>query len=263
MGFSLDKAMAALRSQMKNIESEDLEKILAKVSIPGPRGEKGDPGSPGKDAVVPKVRDGIDGKDAPIPEFVVTACTQGDAAAVQLKRDKNGAHVFSFTLPRGKQGEVGAASQIPGPRGLAGRDGVSPEPPPPQFIETSVRKTLEAMIAANPEKFRGPVGPAGEYVVGPKGDPGMTRAEIIQVLIETLQTSGVLTESQEKLLRIRAKLRAAINEADSRSQHTIGKIVKDVDKLFDSDPEADAKRREQALRNENEALRKQLEEKKS
>jgi hypothetical protein len=72
----------------------------------------------------------------------------------------------------------------------------------------------------------------------------------------------VLTESQEKLLRIRAKLKAAINDADSRSLSSISKIVKDVDKLFDSDPEADAKRREQALLLENDTLRKQLEEKK-
>jgi hypothetical protein len=258
MSFSMDNAMAAIRSQFKNIETEDLETILKSVQIPGPKGPQGDPG---RDA--PKVRDGKDGspgKDAPTPEFLVGSVVFGDAASVTLKRDKNNVLVFSFVLPRGKQGDP---SQVPGPtgpRGFAGKDGASAEQPNEIQLAIAVKKVLEA----SPDKYRGERGESikGESIKGEKGDPGMSRQEIIQVLIETLQTTGVLTESQEKLLRIRAKLRAAINEADSRSQFTISKIVKEVDVLFDSDPEADAKRREQALRNENETLRKQLEEKK-
>jgi hypothetical protein len=60
----------------------------------------------------------------------------------------------------------------------------------------------------------------------------MTREEIVQVLVETLQNTGVMTEQAQKLLAVRARLKSAINEADSRNQAQYGRFLRDIDKVF-------------------------------
>ena len=75
-------------------------------------------------------------------------------------------------------------------------------------------------------------GEPGESIKGDKGDPAFTREEIVQVLIETLQNTGVMTEQAQKLLAVRARLRAAIHEADSRQQNMYGRFLREVDKIF-------------------------------
>jgi hypothetical protein len=52
------------------------------------------------------------------------------------------------------------------------------------------------------------------------------------VLIETLQNTGVMTEQAQKLLAVRAKLRAAIIQADERNQAQYGRFLREVDKIF-------------------------------
>jgi hypothetical protein len=58
----------------------------------------------------------------------------------------------------------------------------------------------------------------------------MTREEIVQALIETLQDAGVMTEQAQKLLAVRAELKAAIKEADRRNQAQYQRFLEDTDK---------------------------------
>ena len=71
-------------------------------------------------------------------------------------------------------------------------------------------------------------------VAGPKGDPGMTREEIVATLIEVLSDVGVMTEQATKLLQVRAKLKSTLLECDVRHQSQLGALIKSVDKIFRS-----------------------------
>lgn len=233
--FDFEGALEIIKKSNSGVAEDKLEAILTKVlekvqipgrngiSITGPRGEDGR-------SVVGK--DGRDGVHAPIPKFRVGSVVAGETAAVQLKRDddEDFGFILSFTLPRGLPGERGEKSTVPGIQGRPGRDGESPSP---EAVEAVVRRIL--LAPANVEKFRGPAGITGEQgasIKGDKGDAAMTREEIVQVLIETLNTTGVLTEQAQKLLRIRAKLHQAKHEADARHISMVSDIIKNIDKEF-------------------------------
>ena len=257
-------AMASITSRLKGLGVDDVEQILTKclekVRIPGPRGAQGDPGK----CVCREPLDGkngADGKDAPIPQFLVGSVKSADFATADLKRDSNGVYVLNLTLARGERGLPGEKSTVPGPRGFAGKDGVDA----PQPTEAQIAAVAHKFIEDNVEKFRGQTGPAGESIKGPKGDPAMTRSEIAQIIIETMQSAGVMNSYARKIVEVRAKLKAAIHEADSRHISQISDLVRACDKVFDvdepqpvvavapaaptprTDPEADALRRENAL----------------
>jgi hypothetical protein len=233
--FNIEQALGALKTSAVAMEQEALEttlrKVLKEVQIPGPRGEVGATGASGKDAVVPVVKDGVDGKDAPIPEFIVGEVHAGDHghAAVELKRDKNNTLVFSFTLPAGKQGERGLPSQVAGPAGRPGRDGLDAVPPTEAQIEKIVRKVLDA----TPEKFRGESVVGAQGPAGERGAQDWTREDIVKVLIETLNTTGILTETMQKILKVRAILRKAAHQADARHIAEIASIVRECDAVLD------------------------------
>ncbi len=237
--MDLNAAMASITSRLKGLGVDDVEQVLIKclekVRIPGPRGEKGDPGAcvcrEPKDG-----KDGVAGKDAPIPSFVVgkvVAGVAGEKAAAELKRDSNGVYVLSLTLPM-ERGIEGKASTVPGPIGRPGKDA---EPPTEAQIAAIVHKFLEA----NVEKFRGLPGVPGQSIKGepgPRGEIGMTRPEIEQAVLKILSTAGVLQANERLLVSIRAKLRSKINEADSRSIAEISSLVRSVDRLFDAEEQA-------------------------
>jgi len=186
----------------------------------------------------------------------VGACTQGDHASAKLRRDSNGVYILDLTLPRGLTGEKGAASTVPGIQGRPGKDA---EPISLEDTEKIVRRIV--LAPANVEKFRGPVGQPGQSITGEpgqKGDVGMTREEMKHLIVSILSDVGVLSEHARKLVEVRVKLRQAINKADSRNFSTFSELVKECDKVLDAPPPVDV----DALRRENEALKKQLEEKK-
>ena len=225
--FDLSAAMAALKMSVETRTGEKQEQLRGPQAN---RGEKGDPGvcvcrepRDGKDGA--DGRPGVDGKTL---ELVIGSVTTGDNAAAFFRRDANGVYVLNLTLPRGECGERGAASTVPGPTGRPGKAGIDAVAPTQQEIERIVRKVLEA----NPEKFRGQVGPAGESVVGPKGDSGMGREEIKYLIVQILADAGVLSEQAQKLVAIRVKLHNAIHAADARHIALVSDIIRDVDKLF-------------------------------
>ena len=224
---AVTKALETMRQQQNSWTAERQEQLRGPA---GARGEKGDPGvcmcrepRDGKDGVAG--RPGVDGKT---PELVVGTVAGGDKAAAFFRRDENGVYLLHLVLPRGERGEKGSASTVPGPTGRSGRDGNDAVPPSQQEVEKIVRKVLEA----NPEKFRGETGPAGESIKGEKGDAGMGREEIKHLIVQILSEAGVLSEQAQKLVAIRAKLHNAIRDADVRHQTQITTLIKDVDRLF-------------------------------
>jgi hypothetical protein len=186
------------------------------------RGETGERGLPGTIGAT-----GPAGKDA---KFKIGVVVQGDKAEARIREGGDNTFILDLCLPRGEQGPRGFIG-LPGPAGVDGKngvDGVDGKNGERGFSGANGQDSK----AAGP---RGERGADGESIVGPrgeKGDTGMTREEIIQILIETLQNVGVMTEQAQKLLAIRAKLKAAINEADARHSYQISEIIRDVDKLF-------------------------------
>jgi hypothetical protein len=137
---------------------------------------------------------------------------------------------------RGPQGEVGGRGLqgIPGPHGPIGLKGPAGECGPRGEKGLTGERGPQGIPGPRGEKaprgevgLQGPEGPQGE-----KGADGMTREEIAQIIIETLQTVGVMTEQAQKLIAVRAKLREALHEADTRHQNQFAALVKSVDKIF-------------------------------
>jgi hypothetical protein len=140
--------------------------------------------------------------------------TVGDEAKAWFRKDARGFFILDLVLPRAEKGDrgekgdsvVGPSSNVPGPEGKPGRDG------------------RDGLDSTTP----GPVGAEGPQ--GIPGVAGMTREEIIQVLVETLQNVGVMTEQAQKLIAVRAKLKAAIHSADERHQSQYGKFLRGIDR---------------------------------
>ena len=210
----LTAALVAINGRNEQFQKEHKEEL---------RGEKGDPGIglPGKDGRDGKDgKDGRDGKDAPVPEIVVGNVYVSDKPSARFRRGENGVYVLDLTFKAGEPGRDGRDSDVPGPEGRPGRDSNIPGPE-----GRPGRDGKDSTVA----------GPAGESIVGPKGDkgdPAMTREEIVQVLVETLSNVGVMTEQAQKLMAVRAKLKAAIHDADERHQSQYGRFLREVDKIF-------------------------------
>jgi hypothetical protein len=179
---------------------EDIEKAVRKVLEANVEKFRG------RSVVGPAGERGESGRT---PKIAIGTCIEGNTASAKIRVGDDGVHYVDLTLPRGPQGERGfrgLESTVPGPEG-------------------------------KPSNVAGPQGEPGtpgkdSTVPGPKGDSGMTREEIAQIMIEVMQQVGVMTEQAQKLIAIRAKLKAAIHQADARHVSQVAEIIRDVDKLF-------------------------------
>jgi hypothetical protein len=140
--------------------------------------------------------------------------TVGETAFVKLQRDSNGVYVLNLILPRGERG-------LTGPHGATGARGADGN----------------ASVVPGPQGVKGSVGPTGadSTVPGPQGisgKDGMSADEIKRLIIGILSDAGVLSEQAQKLAVIRAKLKAAIHQADARHVYQVSEIIRDIDKLF-------------------------------
>ncbi len=224
--FVLNNALSVLESQTKRLEQDHLEKLRGPAGL---RGERGLTGAPGRDAKEVKL--------------VIGRVITGDEAAARI-REEGGAFVLDLCLPKADPGPRGLlglpgkdavakdgkdGESVVGPAGRPGRDGVDAAPISNKDVENAIRKILEQ----NPEKFRGL---AGESIIGSKGErgePGMTREEIGQTIIEVLSNAGVITEQAEKLIRVKTALRTALNKATSRAQAEMQDLVRKVDEILE------------------------------
>jgi integrin beta 3/collagen type V/XI/XXIV/XXVII alpha len=202
--------------------------------LPGTPGLSGTPGRDGKDSVTPGPqglrgeagpkgfvgpagedgKDGQDGKDALPPQLMIGSVVVGDKLAAEFRRDANGVYVLHLTLPRGEQGLTGHI----GATGARGKDGNDSVVPGPQGVKGSVGLTGADSTVPGPQ--------------GISGKDGMSVDEIKRLIVSILSDAGVLSEQAQKLAVIRAKLKAAIHQADTRHVYQVSEIIRDVDKLF-------------------------------
>lgn len=183
----------------------------------------------------------------------------GEIAAASLVPEPGG-YILNLVLPKaepGEKGDRGWPGPI-GPRGGAGRDGVSLPP-----TQTDLAFAIQEMLDKNPQRFRGLTGvgqpgspgrdgktpteadilPVVKQVLakhadylkgerGEKGEPAYTRQEIIQIIIEAMTQAGVMDSNVKKLLAVRAKLKQTINHCDARNIAIVSDLVREVDKIF-------------------------------
>ncbi len=224
--FVLNNALSVLEAQTKRLENDHLEKLRGPAGLRGERGLQG-----------------LSGRDAKDIKLSIGKVIVGNEAAARI-RQENDTFILDLCLPKAEQGDRGLlglpgkdgvgkdgrdGESVVGPAGRPGRDGVDAAPLSQQDVEKAVRKILEQ----NPEKFRGS---AGESIIGSKGErgePGMTREEIGQTIIEVLSNAGVITEQAKKLINVKAALRTALNKATSRSQAEMQDLVRKVDEILE------------------------------
>jgi hypothetical protein len=224
--IELLKAMEALQKQKASWAAAKSDELRGS---PGPRGERGEQGIPG---IGKNGRDGEPGRDGvspPAPSFIAGECIAGDSASVSLRKNEHGVFVFNFTLPRGERGATGPASTVAGPVGRRGDPGIDATPVTEAQIAAAARKFLEA----NVDKFRGESVVGAQGPAGERGAQDWTREDIVKVLIETLNTTGILTETMQKILKVRAILRKAAHQADARHIAEIASVVRECDKVLD------------------------------
>jgi hypothetical protein len=230
--FNLNDAVAALKASVAKDQQNDLEATLTRV-LANARGPKGEQGPAGRDAIAPVVRDGKDGlsgKDAEPINLILGKVSAADYAAAELKRTGS-TYVLNLTLPRG---ERGLASTAAGPSGIQGRPGKDANPISSEAVEAAARKILSEPAIV--EKLRGHAGPAGASVKGEpgcKGDPGLTREEALNIMVEVMNTTGVLNFHAKKLVELRAKLKKTIHDVDGRYMAEYSALLKECDKVFD------------------------------
>jgi Collagen triple helix repeat (20 copies) len=217
--FDLNEAMAAIKSQMKGIETEDLEAILTRclAKARGPRGEMGASGV----CVCREPRDGKNGTDGrpgvdgKTPELVIGSVTTDDNAAAFFRRDANGAYVLNLVLPKAEKGEQGPQ----GPQGPRGERGI------------------EGKGERGDVGERGPqgvMGPAGDSIVGPRGEPGisvnedMLQSVLIKVLGDIIGKDIVL----QKMVAVRAELKRCLHQATSRHQAELADVYRKIDNVI-------------------------------
>lgn len=226
MDINLTTALEALQKSFQTSSGQVVEL----------RGERGEPGRDG--------RDGKDGKDAAPVSISIGIITSGDKPEARVRTESNNSFVLDLCLPRGPEGPRGLhglPSEIPGPKGEKG------DTPTPEEIKTLVK----SVINENREAFRGPKGdrgesgapstvpgPAGQSIQGPQGERGeaghsVNEEELKAIFIRVLSETGVLTETQARLVAVRTELKKAINRASARNQGEIRELYRRIDNIID------------------------------
>ena len=227
MSQELQQQIDALTKRIDSFEKEHRAFHSSRRGVEGARGETGTPGRNGKDSEIP----GPAGRNARV---VIGSVVAGEQASASVVEQADGVHVLNLVLPRGLQGEKGAASTVVGPAGQSivgpagapgkdaapakeGRDGVNGTNGRDAAVRignvlsgdiasVTVRETPEGQVLdfVLPRGERGQAG-ADSTVPGPKGDRGaaanLTPLEAFQADISQ-QVRGVSIQLESRLRNI-------------------------------------------------------------
>lgn len=199
----LSARLAAVEAQISEIKRLN--------AIPGPMGPSGSVGATG----------------APAKNIVLGTVRTGSEARVTL-REEGDVKVLDFVLPKGDRGETGRDSDVAGPQGQRGQDGLQSKDEVVDDLQAFVSEQLAAFRISFTRMVREELqkagaidaegkailipGPRGESITGPAGKDGN--------VLEAIQASQKLIANFEKETRaslesFRAEVKAqVIKEAE-------------------------------------------------